>query len=245
MKAMILAAGLGTRLGELTREVPKPMLDIAGRPLLEYNIRNLVRCGFNEIMINLHFLPEMLRGFAGDGSAFGARVEYSYEPMLLGTAGGVRQAEEFFATEEPFLVIYGDLLTDQDLTLLRPLHERNNALATLFLHQRAGSNSLVRLEEDGRISGFVERPDPEERRQHPFPWVNSGIQMLSWQALQNLKRGEVADLPRDVYPALAREGRLSGLPLSGERVAIDSPERYRQACELAVRWRKSGQQERE
>ena len=93
MKAMILAAGLGTRLGELTREVPKPMLDIAGRPLLEYNIRNLVRCGFNEIMINLHFLPEMLRGFAGDGSAFGARVEYSYEPMLLGTAGGVRQAE--------------------------------------------------------------------------------------------------------------------------------------------------------
>lgn len=237
MKAMILAAGLGTRLGELTESIPKPMLDINGRPLLEYNLRYLAAYGFDEIMINLHFLPERIRNFAGDGSAFGVRVEYSYEEILLGTAGGVRKVIDFFDDVEPFLVIYGDILTDHDLGALLSVHRNNNALATLTLHQRAGSNSLVKLEENSQITGFVERPDEEERRKYPFPWVNSGIQILQKEVLSGLDEGAFADLPRNVYPSLVEEGRLYGTALTGDRVAIDSPERYRMACEMAGGWK--------
>lgn len=235
MKAMILAAGLGTRLGNLTESIPKPMLDINGKPLLEYNIRNLVKCGFDEIIINLHFYPDKITDFASDGKKFGARIEYSYEPELLGTAGGVKNAEYFF-NNEPFLVIYGDLLVNQDLSLLMRFHEKNNALATLILHQRKGSNSLVKLESNGEISGFLERPTEEERKRYLFPWVNSGIQILNKSVLKDLIKGEFADLPKNVYPKLLGEGRLFGLPLSGDRVAIDSPERYRLANDLAASW---------
>lgn len=237
MKAMILSAGFGTRLGDITKEIPKPMLDIAGKPLLQWNIENLVKHGFNEIMINLHFLPDMIKDFVKDGSKFGAKIEYSYEEELLGTAGGVKNVESFFSKKEPFLVIYGDLLTNQNLTELLGLHIEKKADSTIIVHKRVGSNSLVRLEDDSRISGFVERPSGEERARYPFPWVNSGIQILNRSALDSLKVGEFADLPKNVYPALADSGKLYGLPLTGERVAIDSPERYEQACKLGSEMR--------
>ncbi len=236
MKAMILAAGLGTRLGELTESIPKPMLDINGRPLLAYNIENLVRFGFDEIIINLHYMPEVIKDFAKDGSKFNAKIEYSYEPELLGTAGGVRNAIDFFDDNDPFLVIYGDIWTNQNLHDIVDVHNRNNALATLVLHQRKGSNSLVKLEENNQITGFIERPSAEERTAYPFSWVNSGIQLLEKKILANLKKSEFADLPKNIYPSLVEAGKLFGLPLSGNRIAIDSADRYNTACKLVKRW---------
>ncbi len=237
MRAMILAAGLGTRLGVLTEKLPKPMLPVNGKPLIEYNIINLVKHGFTEIIINTHFLPEMIRDFVGDGSRYGATIKYSYEEELLGTAGGVKNVEMFFDEKEPFLVLYGDLLTNQDLTALLQQHIQKKASATLILHQRNNSNSLVKLEDTGIISGFVERPSDSEREKYPFPWVNSGIQILQRDILKELTTGEFADLPRDVYPNLCKNNTLYGLPLSGERVAIDSPKRYEAACRIAESWR--------
>jgi NDP-sugar pyrophosphorylase family protein len=229
MKAMLLCAGYGTRLGQLTETIPKSMLPVAGKPLLAHLIEYVASHGFDEVMINLHYRPEMIRGYFGDGAAFGVKLHYSHEDTLLGTAGALRKVAPFFAGGDEFLVVYGDLLIDQPLAPLLALHRRERAAATLLVHQRPGSNSLIRLADDGRILDFIERPTEEQRQAAPYPWVNSGVQLLSPRLLDGIPAGRPADLPRDLYVPLVKEERFFALPLSGYRCAIDSPERYRQA----------------
>jgi NDP-sugar pyrophosphorylase family protein len=229
VKALILAAGHGTRLGDLTRDRPKAMLPIGEEPLIAHTLRYLALHGFDQVAINLHFLPDLIVDHLGDGHRFGVSITYSREEALLGTAGSVKRLESFFAGEPDFLVIYGDLLIDQDLGQLLRFHRASAAAATLLLHQRPGSNSLVHREGDGRITAFVERPTEEERRHNPHPWVNSGVQVLGPRILQAIPASGACDLPRDVYiPLLARE-RICGFPLSGYRCAIDSSERLASA----------------
>ena len=229
MKAMVLCAGYGTRLGDLTREVPKPMLDVAGQPILAYILANLKRHGFTDVAINLHFKPEMIRDYFGDGGKFGLKLTYSYESNLLGTAGGLKNVESFFRNEELFLVHYGDVMTDQDLSAMVRTHRERKALATLLLHQRAKSNSIVSLDEQNRISGFLERPTEEARQGVVSPWVNSGVTLCSPEILDAIPAGVSCDLPRDIFPKLLETRDLYGFPLSAFRCAIDSPERLSQA----------------
>jgi len=229
VKAIVLCAGYGTRLGDLTREVPKPMLPLQGKPLLAYTLHYLAGQGFKRIAINLHFLPEQITNYVGDGARFGVRVHYSYEPQLLGTAGAVKNLEPWLADVEDFLVLYGDILLDQDLSVLVKRHRQVKALATLLLHQRPGSNSLVQMDETGRIVGFVERPTEEQRAANPFPWVNSGVHVLNTRVLDYIPAGHPADFPRDVFTKLVDKKRLYGVPLTGYRCAIDSQARYAEA----------------
>jgi len=229
MKAMVLCAGFGTRLGDLTREIPKPMLPLNDRPILEYILANLRARGFAEIGVNLHFHPEMVRGHFGDGSKLGVALTYSDEERLLGTAGGVKKMESFLRESDPFLVHYGDILTDQDFAAMLQFHRDHNALATLLLHQRAKSNSVVTLDGESRIVGFLERPSDEARRGVASNWVNSGICLCSPEILRHIQPGIPCDLPRDIFTKLVSTGRLFGFPLSGYRCAIDSPERLAEA----------------
>lgn len=231
MKAMVLCAGYGTRLGDLTREIPKPMLPVAGRPLLAYLLGHLRHHGFKEVMINLHFRPEVIRSAFGDGAAWDLRLEYSPEEQLLGTAGGVKKAESFFRGDDCFLVQYGDVLTDQDLGALVRRHRETSALATLLVHRRARSNSVVSLDADGRVVGFLERPGEAERRGVDSPWVNSGICVCSPELLDRIPPGVPCDLPRDIFRALVDTGRLFAAGLTGFRCAIDSPDRLALARE--------------
>ncbi|MGE3311013.1 MAG: NDP-sugar synthase [Limisphaerales bacterium] len=231
MKAMVLCAGYGTRLGDLTREIPKPMLPVAGRPLLAYLLGHLRAHGFNEIAINLHFQPQLIRDTFGDGSRWNLRLHYSDEPSLLGTAGGVKRVEEFFRDQPSFLIQYGDILTDHDLGALVRFHQQRQALATLLVHPRPNSNSAVSLDPDGRVIGFLERPSEEHRARAGIttPWVNSGICVASPELLDHIPAGIPADLPRDVFIPLVTTGRLFAMPLSGFRCAIDSPDRLAEA----------------
>ena len=229
MRAMILSAGYGTRLSDLTRETPKPMLLLQERPMLEYIICHLARHGFNKIAINLHFLPEAIQDYFGDGSRFGVELVYSYEPELLGTAGGIKNMEDFLGAGEAFMVHYGDVLTDQDFTAMLHFHRKRKALATLLLHQRTRSNSVVSLDKEGRIIGFLERPTEEARRGVQSPWVNSGICICDLQLLDEIPAAVACDLPRDIFPRLIDGNRLFGFPLSGYRCAVDSPDRLTEA----------------
>lgn len=229
MKAMILSAGYGTRLGDLTRDLPKPMLDLHGRPLLEYIIRHLRRHGFDQIALNLHFKPELIQNYFGQGDRWGVELVYSYEAELLGTAGGVKKMEPFLGIGDDFLIHYGDILTDQNFTAMLHFHRQHNALVTLLLHQRAVSNSVVSLDDTGRIVGFLERPSAEARRGITSTWVNSGVYLCAPGFLAEIPGGQVCDLPRDVFPGLVAGGRLYGFALSGYRCAIDSPERLTEA----------------
>jgi len=228
-KAMILAAGYGTRLGDLTKEIPKPMLPIQGRPLLEYLVVHLRRHGFNKICINLHYMPDIIINYFGDGSKLGVELTYSYEPELLGTAGGVKKMEDFLKTDGPFLVQYGDVLTDQDFSAMMDFHNSKKALATILLHQRHKSNSVVSLDMENKIIGFLERPTDEERKNFISPWVNSGVAILDQEIFNYIPANKNCDLPKEIYSMLITSGRLYGFFLSGHRCAIDSPQRFMEA----------------
>jgi NDP-sugar pyrophosphorylase family protein len=229
MKAMVLSAGYGTRLGDLTREMPKPMLRLQERPMLEYIIRHLAWHGFDQIAVNLHFMPDVLQNYFGDGSFLGVKLIYSYEPELLGTAGGIKKMAGFLGDEEVFMAHYGDVLTDQDFTAMLHFHYQKHALATLLLHQSVSSNSVVSLDEEGRIVGFLERPTEEARHRVKSPWVNSGICLCSSGLLAEIPSATTCDLPRDIFTKLVDGGRLFGFPLSGYRCAVDSPARLAEA----------------
>lgn len=229
MKAMVLCAGYGTRLGELTREIPKPMLPLDGQPMLAYLIAHLKRHSFDQIAINLHFKPELIQNHFGDGARLGVKLTYSHEATLLGTAGGLKNVEALFRNEPAFLVQYGDILTDQDFSAMLQFHRERNALATLLVHQRMKSNSIVTLDDERRITSFLERPTDEARQGQTSPWVNSGVCVCAPETLDRIPVNTACDLPRDVFPKLAVTGRLFGFPLSGYRCAVDSPERLAEA----------------
>ncbi len=231
MNAMILAAGKGTRLYPLTVTLPKPMVPVAGNPVIEHIVRWLCHHGIRRIAINLHYLPESVRDHFGDGSRYGVDLFYSEEPELLGTSGGVKQIESFF--EDPFVIVYGDVLADFDLGALVAHHRTRPGPphATLTLDHRpdAAQCGVVDLAADGRIARFVEKPRPEDIRS---PWVNSGIMVIDRALLDEIPAGRFSDFGREVFPAwLAAGVPLWGWKMPDDAYLIDmgTPEKYAQA----------------
>src|SRR5215208_513852 len=130
MRAMVMAAGLGKRLRPLTWEIPKPLVPVGNRPIMEHILELLARQGLNEVIANLHWFPETIRDRFGEGDSLGLELSYSYEEQLLGTAGGVRNVREYLG-DDPFVVMAADALTDIDLTELARTHAENEWIATL------------------------------------------------------------------------------------------------------------------
>jgi mannose-1-phosphate guanylyltransferase len=203
MKAMLLAAGLGTRLRPLTYELPKPMVPVLGRPVMEHILRLLARHGFDDVVANLHYFPDLIRGRFGDGSDYGVRLVYSYEPELMGTAGGVRNVRDHFGGET-FLIISGDALTDIDLTALWKTHKEKGGIATLSLKRVDDPSQLgvVIVNEDGRIQGFQEKPDPAEALSN---LGNCGIYVFEPEIFDYFPEREFVDWAMDVFPRLLAE----------------------------------------
>jgi mannose-1-phosphate guanylyltransferase len=162
MRAMVLAAGLGTRLRPITYEMPKPMVPVLNKPVMEHILRLLARNGFTETIANLHWFPDLIEGYFGDGSAQGVSLSYSREEQLLGTSGGVRNAAGFLG--DSFLVISGDALTDIDLRAMREFHESHDGIATLAMKRVEDTSQfgVAIVGSDGRIQGFQEKPQPAE-----------------------------------------------------------------------------------
>ena len=162
MRAMVLAAGLGTRLRPITYEMPKPMVPVLNRPVMEHILRLLARHGFTETIANLHWFPELIEEHFGDGSEFGVELTYSHEEQLLGHLGRRPQRAEFLG--DSFLVISGDALTDLDLAAMRDFHESHDGIATLATKRVADTSQfgVAITGADGRIQGFQEKPDPAE-----------------------------------------------------------------------------------
>ena len=162
MRAMIMAAGLGTRLRPLTYEMPKPMVPVLNRPVMEHILELLARHGFSEVNANLHWFPELIRARFGNGSPLGIELRYSEEEALLGTAGGVREVADFLGDD--FLVISGDALTDVDLAAMREFHRSHGGIATLATKRVADTSQfgVVITGADARVQGFQEKPDPAE-----------------------------------------------------------------------------------
>ena len=154
-KAMVLAAGLGTRLRPLTDLISKPMAPIVNRPVMEHIIKLLAKHGFKDIVCNLHYFPDEIKNHFKDGSKWGVNIVYSFEEELLGTAGGVKKVEEFFEGQT-FLVISGDALTDIDLSEAYDFHKEKKGKATLVLTEVEDTTQfgVVILDGEKRIKGF-------------------------------------------------------------------------------------------
>jgi mannose-1-phosphate guanylyltransferase len=194
MKAMVLAAGLGTRLRPLTYEITKPMVPVLDRPVMEHILDLIDRHAFDGVIANLHYFPETIR------EHFGERISYRLEQELLGTAGGVRACAEFFG-DEPFLVISGDALTDIDLTAFAARHREAGGIATLAVKQVADTREygVVLHDRDGRITGFQEKPAPEEALSD---LGNCGIYMFDPSIFDFFPERPFVDWAKDVFPAL-------------------------------------------
>ena len=225
MKALILAAGKGTRLKELTIHRPKPMLPVGNEPLLAYHVRRLHESGVQQIAINLHHAPQIITGYFGDGRRLGVQIEYSYEPELLGTAGAAKKLSAFL--DESFFVVYGDVYTNIDYRHLAHLHDENkrrNGVAaglTMVLYRVPNPSEcgLVELSETGRIVRFVEKPPPSEVF---TDLANAGILVCDGQLLDLIPADTVYDFGRDLIPRLLADGiAIFGVPIGAGEYVID------------------------
>lgn len=226
MKAVIMAGGKGTRLRPLTCDLPKPMVPVANRPLLEHIVFLLRSHGFNDIVVTLQHLPEAITSFLQDGRDHGVKVQYRIEEEPLGTAGSVRQARDVL--DGTFLVISGDALTDMDLAEALAFHRQRRALATLVLTRVESplEYGLVVTGPDGRIRRFLEKPG---WGQVFSDTVNTGIYIMEPEILEAIGPG-VQDFSKDVFPALLRRGApLYGFVARGYWSDIGTLEQYRQS----------------
>jgi len=207
MRAMLLAAGLGTRMRPLTDQVPKPLLPVAGRPMILYPLAFLRRHGVTEVVINTHLYAEQWRQTLGDGSALGMQITYSPEPVLLDTGGGIKNAEKFFRGET-FIVLNADTLIELDLAAVLDAHRRFRPLATLVLRQVPNPEefSAVMVDGEGRIRRLRGQPEEVSVAGMQF-FTYTGLQVLEPEALKTLPSGRPACLIQDGYLPLLRSGR--------------------------------------
>jgi mannose-1-phosphate guanylyltransferase len=209
MKAMVLAAGKGTRLLPLTGEIPKPMVPVVGKPIIQHIFELLARTGVSEVHVNVHHLAEViLNTYGSTTSVNGTRVCITREDRLMGTAGSVKQFGEAFG--ETFVVIMGDALTDVDVREVVDFHKECGALATLALMHVADTShfGVVELDSEQNIVGFQEKPDSGAAISD---LANTGIYVLEPEVLNYIPRNTFFDFAQDVFPRLLEAGeKLAG-----------------------------------
>lgn len=226
MKAMILCAGEGIRLGEMTKKMPKVLLPVNGKPAVGHILDWLKKYGVFDVVINLHYLGVKIKDYLGNGSEFGADIVYSFEEKLLGTAGGVKNVG--VSLGNTFVVVNGDTLTNLNLLAMLDFHRRKGALATIALAYGKGNRERGVV----AIDGF--KAVREYREKPPFNIAglyNAGICIFNKEILNYIPDG-VCDLGCDVFPQIVNEGLpVFGFELGGKDFLIDmgTPEGYEKA----------------
>lgn len=233
MKALLLAAGEGTRLRPLTLTRPKPMVPLGDEPVVAWSLAWLRDNGISDVVINLHYRPEALLEFVGDGSRFGLNVTYSHETELLGSSGALVPLRGYLGDETEFVVLYGDVLTDLDLSAVIERHRETGADFTMVLTHvddptRAG---IAQMDDDGWIRRFKEKPASDEVFSN---WANAGIYVCGPRTWHYLPERGHQDFGTHVVPALITDGAaVLGYPTEATVVDIGSPERLAEAVRLA------------
>ena len=247
MKALILAAGRGTRVQPLTRSIPKPMLPILNKPVMESLIELLREHGVREIVINTSYLSNEIESYFRDGARFGLDIAYSFEGSLrdgrlydepLGSAGAIRRIQDhsgFF--DEPFFVLCGDALIDLDLSAMAARHRERGAIASIALAEvnrsEVSSYGVVVTDGDGWIRDFQEKPKVEEARSN---LVNTGIYLFEPGVVDRIPRVFPYDLGGQLFPALvAASERFLGIQIPFEWLDIGKTTDYYKVVQTALR----------
>jgi mannose-1-phosphate guanylyltransferase len=247
MKASILAGGMGTRVRPITETVPKPMIPIINKPVMEFLIDLLQQHGFDEVMITTSYLASEIENYFREGSRFGVQIGYSFEgyhnngkviPDGLGSAGGLKKIQDFSGFfDDTFLVVCGDAIIDLDLSRALEIHHRNGALATIVLkdvpRESVGRYGVVETAPDGRILQFQEKPSPAEA---VSTCANTGIYLFEPEVLEYVPSNTVFDIGKDLFPMLAqRSTRFYGINLPFSWIDIGSTTDYWLATQMILR----------
>lgn len=246
MKAMILAAGKGTRVRPITNLVPKPMIPLLGRPVMQSIVEHLRNCGFDQIMVNTSHLAPIIEDYFGDGSTLGVEMAYSFEGLLskgrveghaVGSAGGMKRIQEFSGFfDDTFVVLCGDALVDVDLRAAVQFHRERGAIATIILRdvprEEVFRYGVVETAPDGRILQFQEKPVIEEA---VSTTINTGIYLFEPAVFDYIPSGCSFDIGGELFPALVRAGApMYGVNLPFQWVDIGSVPDYWEATRLAL-----------
>lgn len=231
MKAVIMAGGVGSRLRPLTCNKPKPMVPVLNKPVMEYAVELLKKHNISDIAVTLQYLPEVIKDYFGNGSKYGVNMAYFEETSPLGTAGSVKNAEEFL--DETFLVISGDGITDYDLTKAIEFHRRKKGIVTLVMAkvETPLEYGVVMCDKNDRIIRFLEKPSWGEVFSDT---VNTGIYIIEPEIFQYFAKDTFFDFSKDLFPKLMEIGKpMYGYVAEGYWSDIGSLEQYRQThCDL-------------
>jgi NDP-sugar pyrophosphorylase family protein len=229
MQVMILAAGKSTRLGALGSLMPKPLVPVCGYPAITYSLVRCAAAGLRDVVINLHHHGEQLRAALGDGSAFGVSIQYSDEPDLLGTGGGIAKARPLFKTG-PVMIINGKVVADLALANVIASHRAGPAstVATMVLRPNPNPEKFppVSIDEVGRVVGMRGRRGDVTAFGKVSDYMFTGVHILEPALLDRLPRGESDVLSAAYQPALAERARVQGVVFPGYFEEHSTPERY-------------------
>jgi mannose-1-phosphate guanylyltransferase len=225
MKAMILAAGKGTRVRPLTYDLPKPMIPLLGKPVMAYLVEHLHKHGVTEIMVNVSYLHDKIEEYFGEGEQFGLQIGYSFEgytkddgevvPEPIGSAGGMKKIQEFGGFfDDTTIVLCGDALIDLDLKAALLEHRRKGALASVITREvpwdKVSSYGVVVSDEDGRITQFQEKPSQQEALSN---FISTGIYIFEPEVIDMIPSGVSFDIGSELFPLLVERG----LPFYAQR----------------------------
>ncbi len=221
----MLVGGMGTRLRPLTVSVPKQMLPVGGRPMIEHVVEHLAAHGVDEVVLALGFRPDAFRSAYPDGRCCGVRLRYALEPEPLDTAGAVAFAAAHAGVDDTFVVCNGDVLTDLDVTSLVAFHRRRGALATIHLTavEDPSAFGVVPTDDTGRVLAFVEKPPAGEA---PTNLVNGGTYVVEPEVLERVPAGRRVSIERETFPDLVASGRLYGLASPASWLDAGTPATY-------------------
>ncbi len=221
-KAVILAGGKGTRLRPITYEIPKPMVPVQGRPILEHLINLLRKYDIRDVTLSIGYLGEKVKEYFGDGSKWGIKIRYVEEKEPLGTAGSLYYAREWL--DEPFIMLNGDNLINIDLLSFFHFHKKHGGLATIALTTVEDPTSFgVAVLEGPRITRFVEKPKVPISN-----LISVGVYVLE-PAVINMLDGKPTSMEYDIFPKILEKGKLMGYPFEGQWLPTDNTERYERA----------------
>ncbi len=230
MKALMLAAGEGSRLYPLTANHPTPMLKVGGVPLIEQNILLLKRYGITEIAINLHYKPWAIVHHLGHGRRWGLHLHYSFEEQLWGTAGSVKQLEWY--SDERFILFYGNVYTDLDLASLIAAHQRGGTALTAAVVSvdDPSTHHIVELDAQARVRRLAETPDQDQAFSR---LAIAGVFVVEPTLLSKWPANQFLDLERDVLPQMLATGQpIMGYPVRKTLIRVNTPSSYQQAQQL-------------
>ena len=228
MRAVVLVGGFGTRLRPLTLTIPKPMLPVGHRPIVENVIRMLAAAGIKEVVLGLGFKPEPFVEAFPDGVCAGIPLHYAVEPEPLDTAGAIRFAAEHAGINEAFVVVNGDVLTDLDISALIAFHKDRGAQATMHLTpvDDPSAYGVAVIDDLGQVQRFVEKPAPGTA---PSNLINAGTYVVEPSVLQRIPTGRKVSIEREIFPLIVADGGLYALATNDYWIDAGRPEPYLQA----------------